>query len=796
MSDTRTNANTEDDEREREVASEVVDAAPDSVQADLQRDLVVITKELAALAKIRDGMGELKRLYPLDVIVDVGTGKGMKNAIDGRAAYRGVKGNVEHSRKRAKAPILTMGKKLDGLAKELDAELQAGQDYYDEAIQIEERRKEADRQERLRTEALRVDALRQRVQDILDVAVRAVNLGSADIAKKIELVTRQEIGDDFLEFKGHAVNAKAETLLKLQDLKTAAEQREEREAQAKRDAEELDKLRREQAEQRERDRLAALQRERVDQFNSALNALRAGTDSCDLPTIKLRLRKFADLIEIAPDDATRSVAESVRVEMRAREQRLLEAEQQRAIAEAKSIRERELLTEIQGMQQVVALAGSAAPGLQAIEFVDRHREELALIEVTAENFGELLGQAEAMKQAATAALDALEQRRKAAVEAERREMAMQEIQGIQHQVMIAEVGRLGVRAGGTIECIRETLAETEAWTINERFGAMQGLAQMAKDAAVAKIQELLRAREQQDARAVEEAAAAEALRVSTQALDPADNANTNTEAPAAGPPGIGSRTPDGAVDGAASEPAADTSVENAPTEAAQDGGKGESGGHAEERPSEGNAADLARITPPGMAPYRTYTEGDEPYAILDLTVLEANRDPSITRVPVLSKFGEHEHPIGWLEIRTDALPPTPNFCFSLGVMATQIDMPKEDLAGTIPTVAYVGAYELKEIVPIADVDYVGFLQQIGIARRAIKIPPPRENDTRPDITVGDIQEQLGVPIAGNFIEGVLKIPSERNKGKSMWWRAGELPLICAKLVEHIEAVAARYTRDE
>lgn len=76
--------------------------------------------------------------------------------------------------------------------------------------------------------------------------------------------------------------------------------------------------------------------------------------------------------------------------------------------------------------------------------------------------------------------------------AEKSRMALQEIQGIQQQVYIATGGRLGVRKGGTIECIRETLAETKAWSIDaDRFGVLTNAAQAAKDKAVADIEALL-----------------------------------------------------------------------------------------------------------------------------------------------------------------------------------------------------------------------------------------------------------------------------------------------------------------
>lgn len=84
-----------------------------------------------------------------------------------------------------------------------------------------------------------------------------------------------------------------------------------------------------------------------------------------------------------------------------------------------------------------------------------------------------------------------EEARAAAKLRQKNEMALQEIQGIQQQVHIATLGRAGVRKGGTIECIRETLAETEGWVIDERFGIFQGSAQDTKDKAVADIRKLL-----------------------------------------------------------------------------------------------------------------------------------------------------------------------------------------------------------------------------------------------------------------------------------------------------------------
>ena len=84
-----------------------------------------------------------------------------------------------------------------------------------------------------------------------------------------------------------------------------------------------------------------------------------------------------------------------------------------------------------------------------------------------------------------------EEQAEARAKAQQTQMAMQEIQGIQQQAAIAISGRLGVREGGTIQCIRDTLQETRDWTIDDRFGDLAGLAQLTKDGVVKAIEGLL-----------------------------------------------------------------------------------------------------------------------------------------------------------------------------------------------------------------------------------------------------------------------------------------------------------------
>lgn len=102
-------------------------------------------------------------------------------------------------------------------------------------------------------------------------------------------------------------------------------------------------------------------------------------------------------------------------------------------------------------------------------------------------------------------------------------MAESQIEGIRQQVIIASLGRAGVRKGGTIECIRDTLAETEAWVIDEaQFFDHVAIAQAAKTKAVSDIRALLVDAEHKAAQAAQAAQATTApAPAAAPAVDPA-----------------------------------------------------------------------------------------------------------------------------------------------------------------------------------------------------------------------------------------------------------------------------------
>lgn len=134
------------------------------------------------------------------------------------------------------------------------------------------------------------------------------------------------------------------------------------------------------------------------------------------------------------------------------------------------------------------------------------------IDVGAEKWEEFADEAAKVKDAvvetlrtmqATALAAEQEAERRAREQAELRQQQehtqalIQELQAIQQQPIIALSGRLGVREGGTIECIRETLAETEAWQLDPEYwgSTMYAAAVATRDKAVADIKVLLAAAE-------------------------------------------------------------------------------------------------------------------------------------------------------------------------------------------------------------------------------------------------------------------------------------------------------------
>lgn len=165
-----------------------------------------------------------------------------------------------------------------------------------------------------------------------------------------------------------------------------------------------------------------------------------------------------------------------------------EAEQERIAAEKAAEEER---------QRIAAEELAAAEALKK-QIESDHEIALLLNEKFDRDAAEAKAEAERQRVAREEEikLQAIEQARQEVEQQQAREHqqhqdALSEISGIQQQIIIARSGRSGVRQGGTIQCIKDTLTETVAWPIDERFGSLIGAAENAKQQAIEQIKQLL-----------------------------------------------------------------------------------------------------------------------------------------------------------------------------------------------------------------------------------------------------------------------------------------------------------------
>lgn len=244
--------------------------------------------------------------------------------------------------------------------------------------------------------------------------------------------------------------------------------------------------------------------ERCNLIDSEARRIKTALEALEDP-IDAQIKREEQRVQEAKDAAIRAEQERLAAEERARK----EAEQ-KALADARAKLEAEQ----------AELARQQAALKEAQEKAERERQEAEAAARRKQEDEERAARVrrEEEDRAARAARD--EADRKAREQQERNAAAVSEVQGIQQQVIIAQCGRLGVRAGGTIACIEETLAETEAWPVDaEHFGIFYPAAVKAKETAVEQIRALLAAalaREAESAKMKEERERLEAERLAAE----------------------------------------------------------------------------------------------------------------------------------------------------------------------------------------------------------------------------------------------------------------------------------------
>ena len=208
-------------------AESQVIAAPEGelLSADLQK----VGAALTEYSKVDAGLAELRKIYGA-VIYDVKTTAGMDAARKARIAVREPRYRVEEIRKSAKAPLLALGKQIDGEAKRITAALLEIETPIDEQIRAEETRRETERKAKEEAERARVLAIQTKLAKLQSLP-EAYTSALAPV-KLAEIITQLESGltFDYQEFADKAEGLRQAALVALRAAHVEAIEREEREA--------------------------------------------------------------------------------------------------------------------------------------------------------------------------------------------------------------------------------------------------------------------------------------------------------------------------------------------------------------------------------------------------------------------------------------------------------------------------------------------------------------------------------------------------------------------------------------
>lgn len=354
--------------------------------AELHTAVDDVTRELAAFDKIGAGLNALRAAHPENLVVDVTTPAGMRDAIAARAAWRDPRVALEKARKAAKAPVLALGKQIDTFAASLEARLRIGEDNYDAQIQVEIERKAAEKKAAEEAEAARVQAIKDDIAlHFTSKPARMFGKSAAEIGDAIARMEAHATGGNFEDFREDATTAKTHALEILRTMHSkavAVEAEEERQralaAENARQAAELAEQRRQFEEQQERTRAEQRQKEQAEaqERQAREDAARREREALEekrreAQAAEDRARKAAQDLEDARRADAQAEAERLVAERRAEEDRqraeALEQERQHA-AEAEAARLKKVQAEERARAKAakkLAAAQKAGPRLLA-----------------------------------------------------------------------------------------------------------------------------------------------------------------------------------------------------------------------------------------------------------------------------------------------------------------------------------------------------------------------------------------------------------------------------------------------
>lgn len=310
------------------------------------------------------------------ITFDIATTSGMRAAVEQRAVFRDIRVGSEKARKERKAPILEIGKLLDGRQKEIEAEIEPYESKYDDAIKAEEKRKDDEKIAKALAESQRITEIRQKIDAMRNAPARWLNSPSADIGIAADCLSEMVLPlEVYAEYVGEATVERDTAVKQLRTMQEAMRMHEEAQAE----------LARKQAELVEQERAAAVARAAEEanarKVREAEEAERRAAQERAAEAMRVQqkeheARMAAQQAELDAKQAVidAAIAEQERVAREAREAQ--EAEER---AEAKRIAEAEMVeaTRIQAQKDAAEAAELAAR--QAAEAEAERRERVNFI---------------------------------------------------------------------------------------------------------------------------------------------------------------------------------------------------------------------------------------------------------------------------------------------------------------------------------------------------------------------------------------------------------------------------------
>lgn len=265
----------------------------------MQKSLALVKSTVKELDSVEAGMARMRKRYE-NVVFNVSTTKGMKEATDARMAIREPRYKVKTALDAGKKQLNTLKGDLTTRAEALIADIMLLETPIHEQIVAEEQRKAKEKEEREAADRQRILAITERIAAIRATATRAAECRTAERVGQILAALEATDMTGFDEFEAEAQAAHTIALDAVRTLHQAkqADEREREERRQAQEAEEarLKKQREELAAQQAAmaaaqkeldDKRAAFEAEQVAAAEAAEAARRAAADAAEAKRLAL-----------------------------------------------------------------------------------------------------------------------------------------------------------------------------------------------------------------------------------------------------------------------------------------------------------------------------------------------------------------------------------------------------------------------------------------------------------------------------------------------------------------------------